>query len=121
MTNSGFNYTKLPKYVKQYWQMIRNCLEYDITQEGKIGYLTIQESTVEPNKSHRRPGLHIETPGMVTIGGNTQLYIKGGGDVQTEEHTRVTWGGGCMFLNNIYVFIVYFYWESVSGIYWDVY
>jgi len=94
MTNSGFNYTKLPKYVKQYWQMIRSCLEYDTTQEGKIGYLTIQESTVEPNKSQRRPGLHIETPGMVTIGGNSQLYIKGGGDVQIEQHTRVTWGGG---------------------------
>ena len=34
---------------------------------GKVYYLTIQESEVEPGLSQRRPGLHVDSPGVVKI------------------------------------------------------
>ena len=60
----------LPEYVKGYSEIIRYCicqqiggwLREDILNKGKIAYLTIHESLVEPGKTQRRPGLHIESP-----------------------------------------------------------
>ena len=57
----------LPEYLREYWdEIILNCIlimgKEDI---GKIGYLTIQESSVEENMSQRRPGIHTERPGKV--------------------------------------------------------
>ena len=34
---------------------------------GKVYYLTIQESEVQPGRAQRRPGLHVDTPASVNI------------------------------------------------------
>ena len=61
----------LPDYLKGYYNMIDLCVREQIGVEGVwekcyegkwIGYLTIQESIVEPGETQRRPGLHIESP-----------------------------------------------------------
>jgi len=54
----------IPEEYQHYWPMIEEC--YIPMQElGKIGYLTIHESHVQKDNCQRRPGLHIETPGVV--------------------------------------------------------
>ena len=56
----------LPDYLRNYWNnIISVCPLGD--EIGNIGYLTIQESYVEDNKSQRRPGIHTERPGKLTI------------------------------------------------------
>lgn len=60
----------LPDYAKGYTKLILFCirqqmegwLRNDVNEKGKIAYLTIHESWVEPGKTQRRPGLHIESP-----------------------------------------------------------
>ena len=32
-------------------------------------YLTIQETEVDPGETQRRPGLHVDNPGTVTVRG----------------------------------------------------
>lgn len=55
--------TKLPKYLNRYSKWINACYVNDPDQEGKICYLTIQESFVKKGETQRRPGLHVESPG----------------------------------------------------------
>lgn len=56
--------TSLPEEYHHYWPLVEAC---NVPQQelGKVGYLTIQESIVPMGLSQRRPGLHIETPGLV--------------------------------------------------------
>jgi len=54
----------LPEEFHHYWPMIEAC-ELPETEIGKVGYLTIHESLVRKGESQRRPGVHIETPGLV--------------------------------------------------------
>ena len=61
--NDDFDKTKLPKYCKGYHSFIQIINENDVTLNNKICYLSIHESFVEQNKTQRRPGLHVETPG----------------------------------------------------------
>eukprot|EP01084_Bolivina_argentea_P083228 150702_1 len=61
--NNDFNKTKLPNYLKGYHHIIQIINKNDPTQTNEICYLTIQESFVDKNKTQRRPGLHVETPG----------------------------------------------------------
>jgi hypothetical protein len=65
----------LPLELEGYKKIIASCYyahfkvdangEY-IQNNDHVAYLTIHESHVEPGKSHRRQGLHIERPGIVT-------------------------------------------------------
>lgn len=67
----------LPDAYQHYWHLIEACdVEYD--ELGKVGYLTIQESLVQSGSSQRRPGLHIESPGESTGGGELVNYWGGG-------------------------------------------
>ena len=68
---------KLPDYLQNYWPLIEACLRPQYERRywhlwpkskipsdiGKVYYLTIQESWVEPGNSQRRPGLHVDSPG----------------------------------------------------------
>jgi len=62
---------------------------------GKIGYLTIHESTVQAGDSQRRSGAHTESPG----GSGSAQYINGeqnheNGDLSRSMSGHTCWGGG---------------------------
>lgn len=54
----------LPKDCRQYWPLIEAC-NVERAEQGKIGFLTIQESMVEAGTSQRRPGLHVDATKVV--------------------------------------------------------
>merc|ERR1712216_166374 len=54
----------LPEEYQHYWPLIKAC-HIPKQELGKIGYLTIHEGHVPKGQCQRRPGLHIETPGVV--------------------------------------------------------
>eukprot|EP00519_Triparma_laevis_P014803 CAMPEP_0182492648 /NCGR_PEP_ID=MMETSP1321-20130603/1733_1 /TAXON_ID=91990 /ORGANISM="Bolidomonas sp., Strain RCC1657" /LENGTH=467 /DNA_ID=CAMNT_0024695181 /DNA_START=21 /DNA_END=1424 /DNA_ORIENTATION=- len=71
----------LPKEYQHYWPLIQSCnsrwrdrevrSQRNVPPKDKpplIAYLTIHESQVAPSTSHRRCGLHTETPGVVING-----------------------------------------------------
>lgn len=84
----------LPEFCQQYvdfiWEYAKSMSWY-FTKEGytkpRIGYLTIQEGWVPVGKPQRRPGLHIERPGVIKCGG-----IWHGPDTPTCH--RIAWGMG---------------------------
>jgi len=80
----------IPKKYRQYWPLIRKC-PIESEEYGKVGYLTIHESLVQPGQSQRRPGIHTETPG---------LLIRGGEVITTE--ISYGWGGGEYHENHCY-------------------
>ena len=104
-----FESCKLPDYVEPYWKMIKCCLQPEIWKSswhawprkshpsdlGKVYFLTIQESFVEPGTSQRRPGLHVDSPGKVVIknASATDNVEKGKGWAQAFEGHH--WGMGC--------------------------
>ena len=75
LASRNFEETQLPDYIKPYAKMIRSvilcaCGYNNVNRskvEGKIFFLTIQESWVEDNTSQRRPGLHTDNPGPIII------------------------------------------------------
>merc|ERR1712025_1411431 len=71
----------IPKEYHQYWPIIEQCQLPD-SEKGKVGFLTIHESSVPKGKSQRRPGLHIESPGKPM----------GEGGIYFEQ--RYNWGCG---------------------------
>ena len=64
---------------------------------GKVYYITVQESWVEPGDSQRRPGLHVDSPGKVKIKGedSEQGLYKSRGNGKSQEYTGHRWGSGC--------------------------
>ena len=75
IASTKFDKTKLPHYVKPYQRMLNYALgcahgfrkrNYR-NVEGKIFFLTIQESWVDADTSQRRPGLHTDNPGPLVI------------------------------------------------------
>ncbi|KAJ3141902.1 hypothetical protein HK100_005816 [Physocladia obscura] len=58
----------LPDNCKRYAKLIDACIRRVSHEEDKVGYLTVQESWVEPGNTQRRPGLHVETPGILKLG-----------------------------------------------------
>lgn len=78
-----FEETKLPRYLRPYWEMIQRCLQPEMARNGegmeywprdkvpsemgKVYYLTIEERELEAGSSQGRPGLHVESPGIVKI------------------------------------------------------
>jgi len=75
IVSTNFEQTKLPDYVRPYSHMIEQVIwsAYGFggrnkgALEGKIFFLTIQESWVDENTSQRRPGLHTDNPGPIKI------------------------------------------------------
>ncbi|KAJ3030079.1 UNVERIFIED_CONTAM: hypothetical protein HDU68_010211 [Siphonaria sp. JEL0065] len=62
----------LPPQLKRYARLVKACVDRVPNERGKVGYLTIHESWVEPGETQRRPGLHMETPGTIKFG-STEL------------------------------------------------
>eukprot|EP01083_Nonionella_stella_P004445 12852_1 len=91
--DSDFAKTKLPQYLKPYHPIIVLCLNQDLEQKGKICFLTVHESMVDKGKTQRRPGLHVETPGMICICDELNDGKKGGGCV-ARAHKMHPWGMG---------------------------
>ena len=105
----GFTLEKslLPEFVRPYWPMIEACLYPEMERSwhamwpdnwakseiGKVNFLTIQESWVEPGTSQRRPGLHVDSPGRVRIQDTDQAVIEGKGS--SRPYRGHPWGQGC--------------------------
>jgi hypothetical protein len=53
----------LPRDLQCYHDLIEKCA-YVREEEGRVAYLTVHESYVEAGQTQRRPGLHIESPGI---------------------------------------------------------
>eukprot|EP00929_Paragymnodinium_shiwhaense_P073861 TRINITY_DN37743_c0_g1_i2.p1 TRINITY_DN37743_c0_g1~~TRINITY_DN37743_c0_g1_i2.p1 ORF type:complete len:314 (+),score=38.75 TRINITY_DN37743_c0_g1_i2:94-1035(+) len=58
----------LPADLERYWPLIEAC-GLESQERGKVGYLTIHESHVKAGTTQRRPGIHIESPGTMKVGG----------------------------------------------------
>ena len=99
--NNDFNKTKLPNYCKGYHHIIQLINNNDKTLNNKICFLTIQESFVDKDKTQRRPGLHIETPGnygnVLGFDEMSELQSKhrtGHGNCPVSKDRMITWGRG---------------------------
>ena len=79
-----FENTKLPQYLREYYQNIISACHYSYDRtEGKIYFLTIQESFVKQGESQRRPGLHIDcAPDKSMLSERSIFYNKGAGKCQ---------------------------------------
>ena len=113
IAGENFKYCELPNYLENYWPLIKACLrpqrernychlwpKREIPSDmGKVYYLTIQESWVEPGNSQRRPGLHVDSPGSVKFKGEDQdakhhgLDLVGNG--KSKHYNGHQWGLGC--------------------------
>ena len=111
IVGEDFEDCKLPDYLENYWDLIHSCLRPQHIRHhwhlwpsskipsdiGKVYYLTIQESWVEPGNSQRRPGLHVDSPGSVKIKGEdikaSGLDDKGNG--KSKRYRGHGWGFGC--------------------------
>lgn len=49
----------LPDQCRDYWSLIQAC-EVEAEEDGRIGYLTVTEKEVQPGRSQRRGGAHVE-------------------------------------------------------------
>jgi hypothetical protein len=90
-----FEIDSLPENCRQYWEIIQCCSAYIVNKEkDSIGYLTIDERVVEENFTHRRRGLHVESPGHLILNSTSQtLSYSGGSFIPGVEHHR---GNGIM-------------------------
>ncbi|KAI8838162.1 hypothetical protein BJ741DRAFT_576942 [Chytriomyces cf. hyalinus JEL632] len=75
--------TALPNNLKRYASIVAACLRRVPSELDKVGYITVHESYVEEGQTQRRPGLHIESPGMAPAGTAMHGY-----------HSTYAWGGG---------------------------
>jgi len=102
----------IPKKYHNYWHMIEACKKYSSTNNAKneVWYLTIHESDVDMNSTQRRPGLHIDRPGGLEIGGGDWFTVYWGDG----EATARRYGGmkGGIFMANS---------ERHSCAVWDTY
>jgi hypothetical protein len=89
----------LPSLLAPYIPIIRQCLRFCLQKGEDIGYLTIDERQTEPGASQRRPGLHVESPGLLPIAGGElsdidgEVQLRNGNYIPAAEHR---WGRGLM-------------------------
>ena len=111
----SFDDCKLPDFLRPYSGLIEMCLQHHSYRKthhmwpsslfssdlGKVYYLTIQESEVDPGQSQRRPGLHVDSPGWVKIKdvGVTKRGEKGSGSSHFYNAHR--WGAGSCHVFNL--------------------
>lgn len=77
----------LPTDLQCYYDMIDACPWFR-EENGKVAYLTVQESQVAADETQRRPGLHIESPGVLADDNNASAFFPG------VEHS---WGMGIFY------------------------
>ena len=89
----------VPEALRHYIPLLAAC---PINREewGKIGYLTIHESTVsEDGQSQRRPGIHAESPGKVSMMPSSRDYDAASPNasewrIQVDPPLTTHWGSG---------------------------
>lgn len=97
------DFATIPVNCKQYMQMIRACPTplwdmHSVHSEahmGSVAYLTICEGPVQVGISQRRPGMHIERPGVIRDGGRVLT------DVYDPLYKQIAWGLGCFSRNGL--------------------
>jgi hypothetical protein len=102
----------LPQGLQCYHDLIEKC-PYVREEVGRVAYLTVHESYVEAGHTQRRPGLHIESPGVF------RDATSGTGDDPSGEAAFTPgdehrWGMGVFFGADHYEGGIYFA-SSVSG------
>eukprot|EP00492_Amphilonche_elongata_P003983 TRINITY_DN4376_c0_g1_i2.p1 TRINITY_DN4376_c0_g1~~TRINITY_DN4376_c0_g1_i2.p1 ORF type:complete len:174 (+),score=8.89 TRINITY_DN4376_c0_g1_i2:48-569(+) len=88
----------LPKEYHGYWPMLLQCKQYSNSPPNSVCYLTIHESEVSANSSQRRPGLHIDRPGGLSIGGGNWIEVYWG---DGERSARMGLEGGIFMANTV--------------------
>ena len=92
----------LPENCQRYKDLILKCIKSMPSQQqpDRIAYLTIDERMVAPGSSHRRLGLHVESPGIMPsipsdshTDSSVASALFSGIYVPGAEHG---WGGGLM-------------------------
>ena len=90
-----------PPQIFRYLPILASC-PISRNEFGKVGYLTIHESEInEDNQSHRRGGVHTETPGRIWLDSTNdpsmkETNVKGAWTPQnTPVPGTVAWGRGC--------------------------
>lgn len=93
------NKNSLPTYLHGYWDIIVDC-DPEYRENGKIWYLTIDERELKQGEVHRRPGIHIESPGNILVRGShkrEKIYSSWGlGIIDTDRFE-----GGIFLASNI--------------------
>ena len=94
--------SSIPEYMRQYVPLLAAC-PVNHEEFGQIGYLTIQESTIEEDgASKRRGGVHTETPGKIWLESNRDVSlpddVAGKWRLQNMSDIPLTiaWGRGCV-------------------------
>jgi hypothetical protein len=82
--------SSLPAELRAYESLIDMC-PINESEKGKVCYLTVHESFVDPDNAQRRQGLHIEAPGTV--------IEEAPGFTPAHEHQ---WGCGVFFSEDEY-------------------
>jgi len=106
----SFKECRLPNYLMPYWKLIQLCINPQFVRnrhhlwnknkypsdEGKVYYLTIQESLVKAGESQRRPGLHVDSPGNIKIKNDQELNQSHGkkGHGTSDAFKDHRWGAG---------------------------
>jgi hypothetical protein len=85
--------SSLPPELHEYFDLIEKC-PYMQEDVGKVGYLTVHESFVEAGTSQRRPGVHIESPGVFK-----DAELDATSFTPAKEHP---WGCGVFFGPDLY-------------------
>jgi hypothetical protein len=95
----------LPDCLWDYWPIIKSCIKICHHARVTTAYLTIDERPTEPGTSQRRPGLHVESPGVLplpeedvqrSLDAPFRVETPGGRYVPGAEHH---WGNGLMMRN----------------------
>ena len=110
-----FDNCKLPDFLRPYYGLIELCLQHQSYREnhhmwpkeyfssdlGKVYFLTIQESEVDPGQSQRRPGLHVDSPGWVNIKNVEDMKPGQKGSGSSHLYTDHRWGAGFCHVFNL--------------------
>ena len=91
-----FCHTRLPENLRAYWTiMVKPQLGLLKGQHGTVCYLSVDERDVAENESHRRPGLHTESPGCLLKDACVGVY-----DIGSAMYTNtLDWGYSSASLN----------------------
>jgi len=98
----------LPKQLEKYWPLIEKSVRILDHRRAdaahQIGYVTIDERPVPAGATHRRPGLHVESPGVMpliqcTVDPRNAKYRFRGADGNFVPGAEHSWGGGMMMRN----------------------
>jgi len=79
----------IPEEYRQYWPLVQSCPMSSKDRQGRIGYLTIHESSVPAGETQRRRGIHTESAGFMTTPGrvdHTTQYLCWGGPGNTNDN-----------------------------------